>query len=94
LRFEIPPWGKGGLFDNQALWNESKSQGLAKELGDISDPKTSHQIETVNFHRSDTNIESFTDFSIGETLCDKPKNFFLTGCERLSLIIPNRRTHF
>ena len=83
----------GGLLGNYTFRNESKSQGLAKELGDISDPKTSHQIETVHFHRSDTNIKSFANFSIGEPLCYKPKNFFLTGCERLSLIIPDGRTH-
>jgi hypothetical protein len=84
----------GGLFDNHALRNEAKSQSLAKELGDISDAKTSHQIEPVNFHRSDANIKSFTNFSVGEPLGYKPKNFFLTGCERSSLISSLGRTHF
>lgn len=69
--------GEGQLLGDNALGDQSEGDGLAEKLCDVSHPETTHEIEPMDLDGADADVEFLSDFSVGISLGDEPKNLFL-----------------
>ena len=69
----------------EGFGKESQLKGSPEQLRDVSHVQSPHQVEAVNFYRSDADLQHVRDFTIRMPDRYQPKDVSLSRCQQIEI---------